>query len=124
MSRLNRAFGILAIVLVLEALSIAQATEKVLFNIGTPMSNGGLIFDQKGDLYGLSPVKEPVMALFQLHRFAGFGLQGSIPFLVGSTVQSLGQSDLRQRRQLYGTAVIGGSVPCPQVREHVNCGLV
>ena len=128
MSRLNRAFGILAIVLVLEALSIAQATEKVLFNIGTPMSNGGLIFDQKGDLYGtLTGQGTSYGAVFQLHRFAAgtWGYKVLYRFL-GGVDGAEPQSNLifDSAGNLYGTAAIGGSVPCPQVREHVNCGLV
>jgi len=50
--RWGRARRLVLTVIVLVTIAGAQSTEKVIATITSPSPNGGMVFDQKGNLYG------------------------------------------------------------------------
>ena len=52
--------------------ALAQSTEKVIFNLGTRGSDGGLILDSRGDLFGTSGSQDPFVmgTVYEAKRFA------------------------------------------------------
>jgi len=110
---LQRWLSILAVAALLVATANAQATEKVLFNLGGSGANGGLIFDENGNLYGtLSGQGKHFGSVFQLHRFAGgtWGYKTLFSFSGGAD-GGRPQSDLilDGAGNLIGTTWMGGA---------------
>lgn len=120
-SRLLRLVVIVGLVLSLRLISVAEATERVLYNLNAPGSNGGLIFDQKGDIYGsITGQGTHYGGIFQLHRFSG-GTWGSkiVYRFLGGVDGAEPQTNLilDSAGNLYGTTGRGGALPCA-------CGIV
>ena len=119
---------LLAMITSCASMSVAQATETVLYNLNAPGSNGGLIFDQNGNLYGsITGRGTSYGGIFQLHRFVGgtWGVKILYRFL-GGVDGAEPQTNLifDSTGNLYGTAALGGSFSCDQIRANVNCGIV
>jgi len=122
----GRTFAIMALLLVESA--SAQATEKVIFNLGTPRSDGGLILDSRGDLFGASGTGDPgVMGtVYEAKRFANgtWGLDVLYRFLGGNDGRTPNPGLIFDGAgNLYGTTQAGGANSCP-AEPTSSCGTV
>ena len=106
----------------------AQSTEKVIFDLGTPRSDGGLILDSRGDLFGASGTGDPgVMGtVYEAKRFANgtWGLDVLYRFLGGHDGRTPNPGLIFDSAgNLYGTTQAGGTNSCPSDPTS-TCGTV
>ncbi len=122
----GRAFAIMALLLVESVW--AQSTEKLIFDLGTPGSDGGLILDSRGDLFGASGSEDPFVmgTVYEAKRFANgtWGLDVLYRFLGGNDGRGPNPGLIFDSAgNLYGTTQAGGANSCPSAPTS-TCGTI
>jgi uncharacterized repeat protein (TIGR03803 family) len=114
--------------LVLVTIAQAQATEKVIKNLYTPNPNGGLIFDQNGNLYGTTDgAYRKYGTVFKLRHYSN-GVWGNrlLYGFTGTTDGAYPHSHpiFDSAGNLYGATRAGGTNYCPYTTQALSCGVV
>ncbi|MGA9509960.1 MAG: choice-of-anchor tandem repeat GloVer-containing protein [Candidatus Sulfotelmatobacter sp.] len=122
----GRTFAMMALLLVESAW--AQSTEKVIFNLGTPRSDGGLILDSQGDLFGTATgYPAETGTVFEAKRFANGTWSHYVlyRFLGGNDGKNPNAGLIFDGAgNLYGTTQAGGANYCSLSNINSTCGTI